>query len=86
MKRHERAVRAELRQLGVKASEDGLAAVVDLAQRLDDDVGERVRATYVRELRLALQTLHDRSSEGGVDDVERFLEGIANTAFRGPGD
>jgi uncharacterized protein (DUF2267 family) len=81
----EKAVRAELRRLEIDASESVLAAtLVDLAQRLDAEPGDRAAAMLSSEMRRLLAEL---KQTGEVNhDLEQFLSGISNPAFRAPGD
>jgi uncharacterized protein (DUF2267 family) len=81
----ETAVRAELRRLEVKPAESLLAAtLVDLAQRLDVGPGDRAAAMLSSEMRRLLAELKKGTEVN--HDLESFLAGISNPAFRGPGD
>jgi hypothetical protein len=83
----EQACRAELRDLPPPVRSGALAAaVLELAKRLDGDPADTTAALIVRELRLALAELHRRAGDDVGGEAERFLEQIANPAFRNPGD
>jgi hypothetical protein len=74
----ERAARAELGTLPEDLRGSTLAkAVLNLARRLDSEPADREAVLLARELRLSLAELHRMAPEGGVDDVERFLERVA---------
>jgi hypothetical protein len=76
----EKAARAELRSLPEPARDSALAAaVIVLAQRLDDKPGDAVASMLVRELRQAMAYLHRRPTEDLNGEVDRFLASIAGT-------
>lgn len=83
----EKAVRTELLRLEIRPSESLLAtALVDLAKRLDLEPGDDAAVSLSREMRLLSVELR-RQVEGQVDgELGRFLDGISNASFRGPGD
>jgi uncharacterized membrane protein len=82
----EKATRDELAALSepVRASATA-AAALELARRLDSEPADSVAVLLARELRLAMNDLHRQGGEVN-GELESFLAGIANPAFRGPGD
>jgi hypothetical protein len=83
----EGAVRSEIRGLAVEVASSALAAVaVDLACRLDTGPADRNAVDLAHELRMVLVELRNQVGCDATSDVERFLDGIANASFRGPGD
>jgi len=74
----EKAARAELRSLAGPVRGSALAAaVIVLAQRLDDKPGDAVASMLVRELRQAMVYLHRQAPEDDTSDVSDFLASIA---------
>ena len=87
MRATERALRAELKALGVSVTASAMARVaVDLAQRLDAGPTDRDAATLSRELRMVVEALYRRYAHPGGGELDAFLAGVTTTAFRGPGD
>lgn len=82
MRAIERAVRAELRALGVDLATEVLGRVaVDHAARLDDRPTDRDATALSRELRQVLGDLYRRhGAEGG--DLDAFVAGISAAALR----
>ena len=79
-------VRAEIGSLEVDFESSAVAAAaLGLACRLDAGPGDRTAVALTHELRMALADLYARSDRSGDDDVEQFLERMADPTFRGPG-
>ncbi len=82
-----KAVRAELARLPQELRTSTAATVaLNLAGRLDAGAEDKDATSLSRELRLLFRDLHARVGDTGGDDVERFLQSIANPALRQPGD
>lgn len=58
---------------------------LDLAARLDAAPTDRDATALSRELRLVLGALHERHDGTGGGELDAFLAGISEPAFRGPG-
>jgi len=83
----ERAVRADLRALPEPIRSSALArAAIDLAKRLDAGPADREATMLSRELRMLSMELQRRAGGDVGGELERFLEQVSNSAFRGPGD
>jgi hypothetical protein len=83
----EEAVRSEIRGLDVEVGSSALAAMAfELARRLDAGPGDRNAVDLAHELRMVLIELRNQVGSDATSDVERFLDGVANPSFRGPGD
>jgi len=78
MRAIEKATRAELQSLPELVRSSALAEVaLELARRLDAEPADTAAVLLARELRMALNDLHQRAPEDLTDDVDRFLARIA---------
>jgi len=83
MRAIEKAMRAELQSLPELVRSSALAQVaIELASRLDGEPADTAAVLLARELRMALNDLHQRAPEDLTDDVDRFLARIATPDSR----